>query len=82
MTYDGFFIGKAVTFTTGGVALVQTQSPPSNIEYPLGGIPYSGSSTNNQVAFYIPVHKNQKLYIKVSGTNSRIEQARIVEAVW
>lgn len=82
MTYDGFFIGKAVTFTNGGVALVQTQSPPSNAEYPLGGIPYSGSSTINQVAFHIPVHKNQKLYIKVSGTNSRIEQARIVEAVW
>ena len=82
MTYDGFFIGKAVTFTSGGVALVQTQSPPSSVEYPLGGIPYSGSSTNNQIAFCIPVHKNQKLYIKVSGTNSRIEQARIVEAVW
>lgn len=82
MTYDGFFIGKAVTFTDGGVALVQTQSPPSNAEYPLGGIPYSGSSAINQVAFHIPVHKNQKLYIKISGTNSRIEQARIVEAVW
>jgi len=79
---DGFFSGKAVTFVSDSAALVEARQPESSsIEYPLGGIPYTELSGNHQVAFCIPVRSGQQLYINLRGTNSQIEQARIIEAI-